>query len=387
MNLYSLFAGIGGFDLAFQNCNHTTVGACEIDEYARRIFSKQFPNVPIEQDATKLRPEELPDFDILSAGFPCQSFSIAGQRRGFDDTRGSLFFEIARIAKEKKPPYLLLENVKGLLSHDKGQTFRTILATLDEMGYDAEWQVLNSRYFVPQNRERIFIIGYLRGSSTRKIFPLGSLNKQATTKQLKQIGSIDTKGHNSLWGRVYDPDGLASNLIAHGGGLGAKTGLYAVTKDHNKLRQTQDESLALDANYYKGPDNHGQRTMIFMAHTKGNIKQRIQNRDESWTLTSNNKDWGVIEPAIVADRSRTLAGKGRNLESPKPITNSITSVSKDNYLLEHSRIRRLTPKECERLQGFPDDYTAGISDTQRYRCLGNAVTVPVVQYIVSKLFG
>jgi DNA (cytosine-5)-methyltransferase 1 len=362
MNLYSLFAGIGGFDLAFQNSNHTTVGACEIDEHARSIYKRQFPKVPIWEDATSINPSELPDFDILSAGFPCQSFSVAGKGRGFADTRGSLFFEIARIAKEKKPSYLLLENVKGLLSNDKGQTFRTIIRTLHEMGYDAEWHLLNSRYFVPQNRERLFIIGYLRGASRRKVFPLGNYSKQTVTRKLKQIGNIDTKGHNSIWGRVYDPKGIASNLNAHGGGLGAKTGLYKIPTD-------------------------GKKTMIFMAHTKGNIKQRIQDREHTWTLTGNNKDWGVLEPVIVADRSRTLAGKGRNLESPKPITNSITSVTKDNYLLENSRIRRLTPKECERLQGFPDDYTVGISDTQRYKCLGNAVTVPVVQYIVSKLFG
>jgi DNA (cytosine-5)-methyltransferase 1 len=355
MNLYSLFAGIGGFDLAFHNSNHTTVGACEIDDHARSIFRKHFPKVPIWEDATRIKPAELPDFDILSAGFPCQSFSIAGQRRGFDDTRGSLFFEIARIAKEKKPPYLLLENVKGLLSHDKGQTFRTILATLDEMGYDAEWQVLNSRYFVPQNRERIFIIGYLRGTSRRKILPLGSLSKKTNAKPLKQIGNIDTKGHNSLWGRVYDPEGIAPNIIANGGGMGAKTGLYAVTKDHNKLRETQNESLAIDANYFKGPDNHGQRTLI------------------AWSKSR--RDWGTESRIKIGEANTLTTGEGGKAQS------SQTFVHQDQ------RIRRLTPVECERLQGFPDGYTAGISDTQRYKCLGNAVTVPVIEYLISKLFG
>lgn len=356
MNLYSLFAGIGGFDLAFHNSNHTTVGACEIDEHARSIYTRHFPHVPIWEDATRIKPSELPDFDILSAGFPCQSFSVAGKGRGFDDTRGSLFFEIARIAKEKKPPYLLLENVKGLLSNNKGETFRTIIRTLDEMGYDAEWHLLNSRYFVPQNRERLFIIGTARGPGRRKIFPLGNFSKQTATRKLKQVGNIDTKGHNSIWGRVYDPTGLASNLNAHGGGLGAKTGLYKVP-------------------------------MIFMGHTKGNIKQRIQDREHTWTLTDNSRDFGVLEPAIVADRTRSYRGTGRKLESPKPITNSLTSVTKDNYLIQNTRIRRLTPLECERLQGFPDGYTAGISDTQRYKCLGNAVTVPVIEYLISKLFG
>ena len=128
-----------------------------------------------------------------------------------------------------------------------------------------------------------------------------------------------------------------------------------------------------------------------MAHSKGNIKQRIQERENVWTITDNARDFGVIEPSIVADRSRTYAGKGRNLESPKNISNSLTSVCKDNYLLNNARIRRLTPKECERLQGFEDDYTKYdnhgevISDTQRYRCMGNAVTIPVVKYVAENL--
>jgi len=167
---------------------------------------------------------------------------------------------------------------------------------------------------------------------------------------LKQIGNVDTVGNNSLWGRVYDSNGIATNLNANGGGLGAKTGLYAVVNDHGTLKD-KEISNNLDANYWKGMDNHAQRTMI------------------------------------VADRSRSYAGKGRNLESPKDISNSLTSVAKDNYVLNNMRIRRLTPKECERLQGFPDNYTKYgvnnelISDTQRYRMCGNAVTVPVVQYI------
>jgi len=413
---------------------HVCVGACEIDKYARSVYARHFPNVPIWEDATKINPKELPDFECLCAGFPCQAFSIAGARRGFEDTRGSLFFEIARIAKEKRPRYLLLENVKGLLNHDKGKTFRVIISTLDEMGYDAEWQVLNSKYFVPQNRERVFIVGHLRGASGRKIFPLGEDNKKITEPRLNQLNKTF---HDT--GRIYHPNGIARSLRANSGGMGSKTGLYAientvkkignknpsgigqsgnvydtkgiaptlcssdatrgfnssgyiaVTKDHDKLRETKDQSLAIDANYWKGPDNHGQRTMIYMAHSKGNIKQRIQDRENVWTITDNARDFGVIEPAIVADRSRSYAKKGRNLESPKNISNSLTSVAKDNYLLRDTRIRRLTPKECERLQGFEDDWTKYnvngeiVSDTQRYRCCGNAVTVPVVTYVAENL--
>ena len=140
MKCLSLFSGIGGFDLAAKRQGIEIIGACEIDKYARTVYARHFPGVKIYEDATKIKPEELPDFDILCAGFPCQAFSIAGKRLGFEESRGTLFFEIARIAKQKRPRLLLLENVKGLLSHDRGKTFANILATLDELGYDAEWQ-------------------------------------------------------------------------------------------------------------------------------------------------------------------------------------------------------------------------------------------------------
>ena len=160
MDFLDLFAGIGGFRMGLERLGHHCVGFCEIDKFARASYKAIYHTAgEVEfHDITKVRNEEWRQFrgkvDLICGGFPCQAFSIAGKRRGFlDETRGTLFFEIARAAKEIKPPLLLLENVKGLLSHDKGRTFRTILSTLDELGYDAEWQVLNSKDFgVPQNR-------------------------------------------------------------------------------------------------------------------------------------------------------------------------------------------------------------------------------------------
>ena len=343
MKVFSLFSGVGGFDKAMTELGHEIVGACEIDSHARSVYARQFPGVFIYEDATKVQPSELSGFDILCAGFPCQAFSVAGKRLGFSDTRGTLFFEIARIAREKRPSYLFLENVKGLLYHNKGGTFRTILNTLDELGYDAEWQCFNSKYFVPQNRDRLFIVGHAREKSTRKIFPLGDFGRETDSKKLVQIANIDQKGHNSIWGRVYDPKGLAPNLNANGGGMGAKTGLIGVLNDRGTLRETEI-STCIDANYWKGCDNHAQRTMIYMSQKNSNMKQRVQDRKETWTLTNNGNDFG---------------------------------------LLENMRIRKLMPVECERLQAFPDGWTDGLSDTQRYRCMGNAVTVSVVKFIAS----
>ena len=145
LKFFDLFAGIGGFRLGMERAGHECIGSCEWDKHARETYKKNFGSYPEYDDAKDLHPQSLPYFDVLCAGFPCQAFSIAGKRLGFEDTRGTIFFEIARIAKEKRPPYLFLENVRGLLSHDKGRTFDTIISTLDEMGYDAEWQVLNSK--------------------------------------------------------------------------------------------------------------------------------------------------------------------------------------------------------------------------------------------------
>lgn len=291
MKVLSLFSGIGGFDLAAQRQGHEIIGACEIDEYARQIYAERFPKIRIYEDATKIRPEKLPDFDLLCAGFPCQTFSTAGKRLGFKESRGTLFYEIARIAKEKRPRYLLLENVPGLLNHDKGKTFAEILYTLDELGYDAEWQIIDSEDYVPQSRKRLFIIGHNRDTSYRQIFPLG------------QLRELSSKQEKSASVRTFT--------------FGDKTcGI------------------------------HSQMTMIMLSNTKANIKQRKQARDKTWTLDTSNSYFAILQ---------------------------------DN------KFRKLTPLECERLQGFPDNWTRGISDTQRYKCIGNAVTVPVVEYIIRQL--
>lgn len=179
MNFLDLFSGIGGFRLGLEQAGHTPVGWVEIDKFARQSYQAihDTDGEWTATDITKVTDEEWREFngkvDIIAGGFPCQAFSIAGKRLGFlDSTKGTLFFEIARAAKQIKPRYLFLENVKGLLNHDSGNTFRTILNTLDELGYDVEWRVLNSKNFgVPQNRERVYIIGHLRGDSGREVFP------------------------------------------------------------------------------------------------------------------------------------------------------------------------------------------------------------------------
>ncbi len=231
---------------------------------------------------------------MLCAGFPCPDFSTSGKRQGFDNPRGRLFFEIIRIAKSKRPSYLFLENVTGLLNHKKGNTFRKMLEALDEVGYDAEWQVINGKYWLPQKRERIIIIGHLRGKRTRQIFPIGEIPEMDDRKETPS---------NEIT--------RALSAGGHSGGL------------------------------------HSEMTMIMLSNTKANIKQRVQKRKETWCLDTSGSYFAI----------KDLVG----------------------------HIRRLTPLEYERLQGFPDGWTNGISDTQRYKSVGNAIMVPKIEYILSKL--
>ena len=177
MRFIDFFSGIGGFRLGMEMAGHTCVGHCEIDEAANRSYIAMHKPKKEEwyaRDISTVKPSDLPEAEVYCFGFPCQAFSIAGKRRGFEDSRGTLFFEVMRLAKNRKPDLLFAENVRGLLSHDRGNTFETIITEMDEMGYDVEWQVLNSKHFgVPQNRERVFILGHKRGGvCERKVFPL-----------------------------------------------------------------------------------------------------------------------------------------------------------------------------------------------------------------------
>ena len=172
VKVFSMFSGIGGFELGLVKSNlpYQLIGYSEIDKYAISVFESKFKGFNNYGDATRIQGDELPDFDLLVGGFPCQAFSVAGLQKGFDDTRGTLFFDIARICSEKRPRHLVLENVKGLLSHDKGKTFQTILRVLSELGYSTEWKVFNSKnYGVPQHRERVYITGHFRTAARPKI--------------------------------------------------------------------------------------------------------------------------------------------------------------------------------------------------------------------------
>jgi DNA (cytosine-5)-methyltransferase 1 len=407
LRFLDLFAGIGGFRLALELAGHKCVGFCEIDEFARQIYKTNFDTEgEVDwEDITEVTDSEARELggkvDLITAGFPCQAFSFAGKRRGFEDTRGTMFFEIARIAKQIEPRFLLLENVKGLLSHDKGRTFAIILSTLDELGYDVEWQVLNSKDFgVPQNRERVFIVGHSRRFPRREIFPITRTSGQT----LKEI----TQGLADAY-RVYDPAGIARTLKAEAGGVGAKTGLYAIpvlTPDRAEKRQNSLEPKIMQL--------VGDRD-----------KPSLSIKDHAFTIPANpmsDRGQMVVQPVLTPDRAKK-GQNGRRFKEPGEPMFTLTAQDRHGVLVsqrtgikevevgctldanyykglgsnqertgvvEGVRIRRLTPLECFRLQGFPDEHfhnakAAGISDRQLYKRAGNAVTVNVVYEIARRL--
>lgn len=222
IRFFDLFSGIGGFREGLRRAGgFECVGHCEMDPYEEQNYRKLFATEGewYCDNATDIQTAAMPDFDLLCAGFPCQAFSIAGKRGGFSDARGTLFFEAARLVADKRPAYFLLENVPGLLSHDKGRTFHTILSTFSDLGYHVEWKVLNSKDFgVPQSRKRVYLIGYLDGRCAGKILPVQAPNGA----DLIQIFG------GSQGERVYDPAGVSCTLTAQAGGMGGKTGLYQV---------------------------------------------------------------------------------------------------------------------------------------------------------------
>lgn len=359
IRFFDMFAGIGGFRAGLERAGgFTCIGHCEIDKHAEKAY-RAIHNIKESEvyyeDARKIDTETMPDFGLLCAGFPCQSFSIAGKRRGFEDARGTLFFEIARILKAKQPAFFILENVPGLLSHDEGRTFTAILSTLSELGYDVQWQVLNSKYFgVPQSRKRVYIVGYLDPRCAGKILPLTGADGKALIQIIR-----GAQGE-----RVYDPAGVACTQLASSGGGGGKTGLYLVScSSQVGITDTRDCARTLTASYCKGISSRQVRDGVLL------IKEATR------------RGYSESEPGDSVDISYAGQNKKR-ARVGHGVSYTLTTHADKAVVGEDLRIRRLVPRECLRLQGFSDEQIdkllAVTSDTQAYRQAGNAVTVNVV---------
>jgi DNA (cytosine-5)-methyltransferase 1 len=357
IRFFDMFAGIGGFRAGLERAGgYECAGHCEIDKYADATYRRLHKikrNEVFYDNATTIDTSTMPDFDLLCAGFPCQSFSVAGKRRGFADPRGTLFFEIARVVKAKRPAYLLLENVPGLLSHDSGKTFAAILQTLCDLGYSLEWQVLNSKNFgVAQSRRRVYIIGYLNKECAGKILPIRCSNRE-TLIQIRGGRQGD---------RVYDPSGLAITQLARSGSLGGKTGLYFI--DMNTDPKITPQARCLKARYDSGITNRkaeNSGVLLIKEATKKGYKEAVPGDSVNLSYADQNKKRGRVGKAIA---------------------NTLDTGNQQGVVTLNGRIRRLMPRECFRLQGFDerqiDRLLENSSDTQAYKQAGNAVTVNVV---------
>ncbi|HEU5520522.1 DNA cytosine methyltransferase [Streptococcus pneumoniae] len=381
MKFLDLFAGIGGFRIGMESAGHECIGFCEIDKFARASY-KAIHDTKGEielHDITTVSDDTIRGIghvDVICGGFPCQAFSIAGNRRGFEDTRGTLFFEIARFASILKPRYLFLENVKGLLNHDRGNTFEVILSALDELGYDVEWQVLNSKNFgVPQNRERVFIIGHLRREHTRRIFPLSGKNQSTSNQSVMKIGNINPSG-NGMNGEVYQADGLAPTLTTNKG-EGQKIAIKSNTiKQFGVLQPNFNQCGVVYETDGIAP--------TIRAYQGGGLEPKIRVKE----ATKQGYQEAEIGDSVNLSHPNSKTRRGR---VGKQIANTLLTGESQGVVEPDFRIRKLTPRECWRLQGFPDwafDKAQEVnSNSQLYKQAGNSVTVNVISAIAQGLGG
>lgn len=408
MKFLDVCAGIGGFRLALEAAGHECVGSIEIDKFARASYKaifgltgeKEFSewewhNVKSlsRKSLRKLRRRVGP-IGMVCAGFPCQTFSFAGEGKGFADSRGTIFFKIAWIALILQPPYLFFENVKGLLSHDNGNTFETILRTLDELGYDVEWQVLNSKDYVPQNRERVFIIGHLRGASTEKIFPLTRDDETIDRRYgIEKIGNIRQKG-KSQSGDVVSIDSIAPTLCST---TTQKDPLKILLPD-NEATNTETDGRHEIVVAGKIPYGHDITSRIYDEEGISPALPTMQGGGQCPRIIQKPRGYNSggahdISPTLSCSswqENNLLQVGGLYTNNSKEfnrgvlpdISRSIKAQNHDAGVTDGIRVRKLTPRECWRLQTFPDwafDRAATVnSDSQLYKNAGNSVTVALV---------
>lgn len=408
LTFLDFFAGVGGFRCGLELAGFKCIGYCEKDKFARKSYEAMYDTKGewFHDDITSIDPTQLPKADLWCAGSPCQNVSIAGKRAGLYGKRSGLFFTFVDLIQsqeeEDKPEWILLENVKGLLSSGGGRDYLDYLTILDEAGYDLEWQVFNSKdHGVPQNRERIYTLGHLRSRGRRQVLPV-SRESGSHLKQL--VGGMQSY-------RVYDPAGIATTLVGEGGGVGAKTGLYLIDQSTTAPKVTE-EARCLTARYTAGSTKRTAMNSAVLEVqpilTPDRVKKRQNGRrlkeqnEPMFTLTSQDRH-GILEGIKVRNGTKKgyqVAELGDSVDLSYP--NSPTRRARVGKGIAHNlscsgqmgavvwnnkvvKIRRLTPRECFRLQGFSDDLfekaQAVNSDAQLYKQAGNGVTVPVVYAI------
>lgn len=466
MKFIDLFAGIGGFRRGMELAGHECVGFCEFDKFATASYTsmhlltleqrERLNKMPLKQRQKEILKEEyrngewyandirrvyagdIPRADCWCFGFPCQDISVAGKQLGFQGNRSSLFFRvmylIGQLEEENRPTYLFVENVKNLLSVNGGWDFARLLIEMEQRGYDAEWQVLNSKDFgVPQNRERCFIIGHLRGRSTAKVFPVERTDGE------NSIQIIDHKDGYRKNTQVFAPDGITETLdTGQGGGRGHHVALPCFIDLCNSGTETTSIARCLQARYQKGcgtykAQNSGIAIPVLTpdrAEKRQNGRRFKEDGEPMFTLTGQDRHGVAIEPIGVIDSQGIKVAEATkqgysecrvgidnvNLSVPgsktrrgrvgRDVANTLDTSCNQGIFVQVSEeltiyavwyekyqcyiaIRKLTPKECFRLQGWTDDYFEKAefvnSDSQLYKQAGNGVTVNVIRAIAERI--
>lgn len=465
MTFLDLFAGIGGFRRGLERSGHTCVGHVEIDKFANRSYMAMYglAYCPYARDVTEnsckicrteegkrcegnkckgewyakdikqITAPEIPGAEIWTFGFPCTNLSISGKLAGLAGVRSGLFFTVTGLLKsimpEDKPRYVIAENVKHLLHHEKGGAFTTVLSELWEAGYDCEWQIVNSSGFgVPQHRERVYLVGHLRGAGTGKVLPVSGTNR-TPAKRL-----VD----GPQGSRVYWADGVSITLTANGGGVGGRTGLYAVSLNRKDgIKKGLDEAHTLTVSDGRGINRNQDQTAVmeqcrictsFIDLNQGarltEYARCVKAKQNAGIVNHKGETSGVflchgrpdcVKPVINPEK-KTVRQNGRRIKAEGDPAFTITCQDRHGILLccctqwkaatgEDAvtssagssgdgaiccRVRRLTPRECWRLQAFEDGLfdrarATGMSDSQLYKQAGNAVTVNIVYEIGLRL--
>lgn len=418
MKFIDFFAGIGGFRMGMELAGHECVGFCEFDKFATASYismhlltdeqRKALEDIPIKKRQKEILKEEyrngewyandirrvysgdIPKADCWCFGFPCQDISVAGKQAGFQGNRSSLFFRVmylvGQLEEENKPTYLFIENVKNLLSVNGGWDFARLLIEMEQEGYDAEWQVLNSKDFgVPQNRERCFIIGHLRDRDSAEVFPVERADRENSVS-LKLFSCIN--GRNSQRERVYDSGGLSPTIsTVPGGSTEPKIAIPVLTPDRAEKRQNgrrfKDNGEPMFT--LTGQGRHGVAIKVKEATKQGYAECRVGVDTVNLSVPGSKTRRGRVGKEI-ANTLDTSCNQGIFVQVSEELV--VYAVWYEKYQC-YIAIRKLTPKECFRLQGWSDDYFEKAqfvnSDSQLYKQAGNGVTVSVIKAIAEKL--
>ena len=396
INHLDLFSGIGGFHLGFEKAGFEVNSYfSEVDKYAIDVYKNNFKNSNYVGSVTDVRGTQLPKIDAITFGSPCQDFSLAGKRKGMGGQRSSLITEAIRLIDECRPRFFVWENVKGTFSSNNGEDFWAIIQAFTNLGgYRLEWQLLNTKWFLPQNRERIYLVGYLGDGCSGQVFPIRESSKQTNELQGQQTNTccLTTR---------YGADGNGSYLIERK--LNAQKVEIGTLRTHNdgkgfrKIKDGDCPTIPARAR----EDGSGQPIIKINSATSKGYEEAAQG--DSINYSNPNSETrrgrvgkGVAQTLDTSCNQAVIYDGYNNKVKEENVVGTITQhcsrsgLTNGFKVINENKIRRLTPIECERLQGFPDNWTeygesGKISDTQRYKMCGNAVTVDVVEAVANSI--